>query len=211
MLNAQNLFQMNFEWSVKMENETEIHPLESSLEDKENMSFLRISVDKGRTYQCVANNSVGAGTMCSIEITGNVHNFIWTDYSVKFRPIFEKQKSTNPWNPDNFHGPKYQLIEIVFRVPQTTLELFGIWKLQIYRNIRVFRSEVFFATPNTSSCHWTFEKKTWFVLPKEKNRRKQKNIIKSHSFEISLSIDPSLPVYIIKYFLFETWKKWINH
>lgn len=64
---------MNFEWSVKMENETEIHPLESSLEDKDNMSLLTISVeDKGRTYQCVANNSVGVGTMCSVEITGNV-------------------------------------------------------------------------------------------------------------------------------------------
>lgn len=66
-------FQMSFEWSVKMENETEIHPLESSLDDKENMSFLRISIeDKGRTYQCIANNSVGIGTMCSIEITGNI-------------------------------------------------------------------------------------------------------------------------------------------
>lgn len=65
---------MDFEWSVKMENETEIHRLQSSLLDKENMSFLRISVDKGRTYQCVANNSVGVGTICSIEITGNVFN-----------------------------------------------------------------------------------------------------------------------------------------
>lgn len=56
-----------------MENETEIHPLESGSEDKDNASLLRISVeDKGRTYQCVANNSVGAGTMCSIEITGNI-------------------------------------------------------------------------------------------------------------------------------------------
>lgn len=65
---------MNFEWSVKMENETEIHPLESNLEDKENMSYLRINVeDKGRTYQCIVNNSVGLGTMCSIEITGNVY------------------------------------------------------------------------------------------------------------------------------------------
>lgn len=66
---------MNFEWSVKMENETEIHPLESSVNDKENMSLLTISVDKGRTYQCVANNSVGIGTMCSIEITGNIFKY----------------------------------------------------------------------------------------------------------------------------------------
>lgn len=64
---------MDFEWSVKMENETEIHPLESDQEDKENTSLLRISMeDKGRTYQCIANNSVGIGTMCSIEITGNI-------------------------------------------------------------------------------------------------------------------------------------------
>lgn len=61
---------MDFEWTVKMENETEILT-EIGSDDKDNMSFLTISVDKGRTYRCVANNSVGVGTMCSIEITGN--------------------------------------------------------------------------------------------------------------------------------------------
>lgn len=60
---------MDFEWSVKMENETEILP-ERSTSDTETVSFLTINDDKGRTYRCVANNSVGIGTMCSIEITG---------------------------------------------------------------------------------------------------------------------------------------------
>lgn len=65
---------MDFKWSVKMENETEVQPLESNLEEQENMSLLRINVeDKGRTYQCIANNSVGNGTVCSIEITGNIY------------------------------------------------------------------------------------------------------------------------------------------
>lgn len=70
---------MDFEWTVKMENETEIIT-ETGSDDKDNMSFLTISVDKGRTYRCIANNSVGVGTMCSIEITGKficfkMHNF----------------------------------------------------------------------------------------------------------------------------------------
>lgn len=60
---------MSFEWSVKMENETEITS-ESSTEDMDSVSFLMINDDKGRTYRCIANNSVGMGTMCSIEITG---------------------------------------------------------------------------------------------------------------------------------------------
>lgn len=60
---------MDFEWSVKMENETEILP-EPSTPGTDTVSFLTINDDKGRTYRCVANNSVGIGTMCSIEITG---------------------------------------------------------------------------------------------------------------------------------------------
>lgn len=60
---------MDFEWTVKMENETEVMT-ETESNDKDNMSFLTISADKGRTYRCIANNSVGIGTMCSIEITG---------------------------------------------------------------------------------------------------------------------------------------------
>lgn len=65
---------MSFEWTVKMENETEIIP-EPSTEDTDTVSFLTINDDKGRTYRCVANNSVGIGTMCSIEITGKSQKF----------------------------------------------------------------------------------------------------------------------------------------
>lgn len=69
------LNQMNFEWSVKMENESDIVSLPSS-DDKHNMSLLTINVDKGRTYRCIANNSVGVGTMCSIEISGMYRTFL---------------------------------------------------------------------------------------------------------------------------------------
>lgn len=60
---------MSFEWSVKTENETEII-VESSTSDTDTVSFLTINDDRGRIYRCIANNSVGIGTMCSIEITG---------------------------------------------------------------------------------------------------------------------------------------------
>lgn len=62
---------MDFEWSMKMENDTEILP-EPRKSDSGTVSFLSINDDKGRTYRCVANNSVGIGTMCSIEITGKI-------------------------------------------------------------------------------------------------------------------------------------------
>lgn len=71
-----HLVQMSFEWTVKMENETEIIPEPSSGEDTDTVSFLTINDDKGRTYRCIANNSVGLGTMCSIEITGKSQNSI---------------------------------------------------------------------------------------------------------------------------------------
>lgn len=60
---------MNFEWSVQMENESEIITKESST-DEPTVSTLVISIDKHRTYRCVANNSVGIGTTCSLEING---------------------------------------------------------------------------------------------------------------------------------------------
>ncbi|XP_031616824.1 hemicentin-1 isoform X2 [Contarinia nasturtii] len=63
-----NPAKMSFEWTVKMENETEIMP-ESSTDDSDTVSLLTINDDKGRTYRCIANNSVGIGTMCNIEIT----------------------------------------------------------------------------------------------------------------------------------------------
>lgn len=63
---------MNFEWSRKTENETEAETLTSDPDsDTDTVSFIVINDDQARTYRCVANNSVGIGTMCSIEITGN--------------------------------------------------------------------------------------------------------------------------------------------
>lgn len=65
---------MDFEWSVKTENETEAVLLNSD-SDTDTVSFVVINDDRARTYRCVANNSVGIGTMCSIEITGKFVRF----------------------------------------------------------------------------------------------------------------------------------------
>lgn len=62
---------------VKTENETENVPQRSN-SDTDTKSFLTINDDKGRIYQCVANNSVGIGSPCHIEITGKTYvDNIW--------------------------------------------------------------------------------------------------------------------------------------
>lgn len=60
---------MSFDWSVKAENDTETIPVLEP-DNKDTRSYLKIYDDKARTYRCIASNSVGSGTMCSIEITG---------------------------------------------------------------------------------------------------------------------------------------------
>lgn len=59
---------------MKTENETEAVKLNSD-SNTDTVSFVVINDDRARTYRCVANNSVGIGTMCSIEITGNFQQF----------------------------------------------------------------------------------------------------------------------------------------
>lgn len=72
---------MSFEWSRRTENETEAETLASDPDsDTDTVSFIVINDDQARTYRCVANNSVGIGTMCSIEITGNFMQTIQQRY-----------------------------------------------------------------------------------------------------------------------------------
>lgn len=62
---------MDFEWSVKTENGT-IETIDGDKHNKEQpYSFLILNeVNVQRTYRCVANNSVGIGTFCEIEVAG---------------------------------------------------------------------------------------------------------------------------------------------
>lgn len=67
--------QSDFVWSLKSENETDvsdkgIDQFETS--QSKNHGFLILSDDftNTRTYYCVANNSIGAGQSCQIEVTG---------------------------------------------------------------------------------------------------------------------------------------------
>lgn len=80
---------MDFEWSIKTENETEIL-YEPSTSDTDSVSFLTIDDDRARTYRCVANNSVGVGTMCSIEITGMYFQMISNIILSLFSGIYYK-------------------------------------------------------------------------------------------------------------------------
>lgn len=65
--------QINFEWSLKSDNETTVI---SEVRNSENSglpaSFLKLDDDftVQRTYRCVANNSVGQGQFCEIEVAG---------------------------------------------------------------------------------------------------------------------------------------------
>lgn len=58
------------------ENDTEVldddEQRQSENEEDGTVSFLTLDddYDKERTYSCVANNSVGIGTMCSIKVEG---------------------------------------------------------------------------------------------------------------------------------------------
>jgi len=66
--------QADFSWSIKAENET-VESLGSG--DKktfEDRSFYILQEDYAiaRTYRCVANNTVGPGAFCEIEVAGEL-------------------------------------------------------------------------------------------------------------------------------------------
>lgn len=65
---------MDFEWSVKSDNET--NGLQEVRSDSGAYPASFLILDKEftvqRTYRCVANNSIGAGTFCEIEVAGKL-------------------------------------------------------------------------------------------------------------------------------------------
>lgn len=66
---------MDFEWSVKSDNETSgLQEVRSSDTGAYPASFLILNNDFAvqRTYRCVANNSIGVGTFCEIEVAGKI-------------------------------------------------------------------------------------------------------------------------------------------
>lgn len=68
---------MDFEWSIKDNNETINLPDKSESSSGQAASFLKLSdnFNVQRTYRCAANNSVGIGTMCEIEVAGKIQSF----------------------------------------------------------------------------------------------------------------------------------------
>ena len=73
-------FQISFDWSVQSENET-THLLEvrNSKSDGLPASFLILDNDFKvmRTYRCIANNSVGVGSYCEIDVAGKFYFFFF--------------------------------------------------------------------------------------------------------------------------------------
>ncbi|XP_037031705.1 hemicentin-2 isoform X7 [Bradysia coprophila] len=70
-----NPTEMDFEWSVKSDNETTgLQEVRNSDSGGSPASFLILNNDftVQRTYRCVANNSVGVGTFCEIEVAGHL-------------------------------------------------------------------------------------------------------------------------------------------
>ncbi len=66
---------MDFDWTMKSDNETNIlQEVRSSDSGGYPASFLILNNDftMPRTYRCVANNSVGIGTFCEIEVQGKL-------------------------------------------------------------------------------------------------------------------------------------------
>lgn len=65
---------MSFEWSVTKENDTDVLGEQKQTENDRDgaVSFLSLNDDynKERTFNCIANNSVGIGIMCSIKVEG---------------------------------------------------------------------------------------------------------------------------------------------
>lgn len=81
---------MDFEWSVKSDNETSgLQEVRSSDSGAYPASFLILNNDftVQRTYRCVANNSVGVGTFCEIEVAGKISHAI--DYTLYFAEILK--------------------------------------------------------------------------------------------------------------------------
>jgi len=67
-----HILQSDFSWSIKADNET-VEVLDSG--DKKSFlekSFYVLQADYAisRTYRCVANNTIGSGTFCEIEVAG---------------------------------------------------------------------------------------------------------------------------------------------
>lgn len=59
---------MEFEWSMKSGNETNVI---EEVRHSDGHSILILNNESvQRTYRCVANNSVGVGTFCEIDVVG---------------------------------------------------------------------------------------------------------------------------------------------
>ncbi|XP_055919479.1 uncharacterized protein LOC129951381 [Eupeodes corollae] len=63
-----NPIEADFSWSIKAENDSVEHLSNSKIKGEKSFYILDEDYAIARTYRCVANNSVGAGTFCEIEV-----------------------------------------------------------------------------------------------------------------------------------------------
>lgn len=87
---------MGFEWSIKNDNETinvpDFKSIESSSGQAASFLILSDNFNVQRTYRCAANNSVGVGTICEIEVAGNTSTDLLTIYAYNLKNILKKFK-----------------------------------------------------------------------------------------------------------------------
>ncbi|XP_065720779.2 hemicentin-1 isoform X14 [Drosophila suzukii] len=87
-----NPVESDFSWSIKADNET-VEVLDSG--DKKSFlekSFYVLQADYAisRTYRCVANNTIGSGTFCEIEVAAASSLLIWWQEQLAWWQLWEK-------------------------------------------------------------------------------------------------------------------------
>ncbi|KMZ01268.1 uncharacterized protein LOC6739169 isoform X10 [Drosophila simulans] len=87
-----NPIEADFSWSIKTENETDENLGSGKKENSVERSFYILETDYAisRTYRCVANNTVGYGPFCEIEVAAASSLLVWWQEQLAWWQLWEK-------------------------------------------------------------------------------------------------------------------------
>ncbi|XP_043650487.1 B-cell receptor CD22 isoform X3 [Drosophila teissieri] len=87
-----NPIEADFSWSLKTENETDESLGSGNKENSVDKSFYILQTDYAisRTYRCVANNTVGYGSFCEIEVAAASSLLVWWQEQLAWWQLWEK-------------------------------------------------------------------------------------------------------------------------
>nr|NP_001246891.1 neuromusculin, isoform F [Drosophila melanogaster]AFH04562.1 neuromusculin, isoform F [Drosophila melanogaster]AHA95700.1 FI21256p1 [Drosophila melanogaster] len=87
-----NPIEADFSWSIKTENETDENLGSGKKENSVEKSFYILQTDYAisRTYRCVANNTVGYGPFCEIEVAAASSLLVWWQEQLAWWQLWEK-------------------------------------------------------------------------------------------------------------------------